>query len=229
MYTPQEVQDKKFPKAVFGGYDMGEVDEFLDSVSSDYAALYKDNALLKNKMKVLADKVEEYRSVDSAMRQALIVAQKMASDMTEEAKAKSEEIRTRALKEYENEFESLKRQLIRERDKLETAKAKTKAYLESSANLCRMQMDVLSQIAAEYPEEAETAADAADEREDPVSSIDLKAIEIEKTFDMTEDVELGDTIPITTKFSSQMEPDDNGSREINVGGTNIKVFEKEFF
>ncbi|MDR3207713.1 MAG: DivIVA domain-containing protein, partial [Oscillospiraceae bacterium] len=61
MLTPQEVQDKKFEKAVFGGYDMGGVDDFLEQLTEDYAALFKENAVLKSKLKVLVDTVEEYR------------------------------------------------------------------------------------------------------------------------------------------------------------------------
>ena len=61
MLTPQEIQDQKFEKAVFGGYDMGQIDKFLDAVLSDYTSLYKENAALKAKMRVLVDKIEEYR------------------------------------------------------------------------------------------------------------------------------------------------------------------------
>ena len=52
MLTPQEVSERAFPKASFGGYNMGQVDEFLDLLTADYTALYNENAVLKNKMKV---------------------------------------------------------------------------------------------------------------------------------------------------------------------------------
>ena len=75
MISPQELQNKKFEKAVFGGYDMAGIDEFLDVLIPDYTALYKENMSLKNKMKVLVEKVEEYRSTEDAMRKALLTAQ----------------------------------------------------------------------------------------------------------------------------------------------------------
>ena len=61
MFTPQEVSEKVFPKASFGGggYSMGAVDEFLDALTEDYTALFKENVTLKTKLKVLAEKVEE--------------------------------------------------------------------------------------------------------------------------------------------------------------------------
>ena len=61
MFTPQEVSEKTFPKAsgFNNGYGMAAVDEFLDALTEDYTALYKDNAALKAKLKVLAEKVED--------------------------------------------------------------------------------------------------------------------------------------------------------------------------
>ena len=58
MFTPQEVQEKTFTKAVFGGYDMQMVDEFLESLTKDYGDLYKENAALKNKLRVLVKTLE---------------------------------------------------------------------------------------------------------------------------------------------------------------------------
>ena len=47
MLTPQEVSTHAFSKAVMGGYNMAMVDEFLDELTDDYTALYKENAALK--------------------------------------------------------------------------------------------------------------------------------------------------------------------------------------
>ena len=63
MLTPQEVSTHSFAKASFGGYNMAMVDEFLDELTDDYTALYKENAALKAKLKVLVEKVEEYLSL----------------------------------------------------------------------------------------------------------------------------------------------------------------------
>ena len=73
MMTPQEVSQHAFAKASFGGYNMAMVDEFLDVLTEDYSALYKENAVLKSKMKVLVEKVEEYRSTEDAMRKACLL------------------------------------------------------------------------------------------------------------------------------------------------------------
>ena len=59
MMTPQEIQEKTFAKAVFGGYDMQMVDEFVEPLAQDYITLYKENEVLKSKLKVLVKKLED--------------------------------------------------------------------------------------------------------------------------------------------------------------------------
>ena len=91
MLTPQEAESHVFPKASFGGYNMQQVDTFLDSLIEDYRTLYQENISLKSKMKVLVDKVEEYRSTEDAMRRALHSAQKMAEEMVREGNRSTDE------------------------------------------------------------------------------------------------------------------------------------------
>ena len=92
MLTPQEVSGRAFSKAAFGGYNMAMVDEFLDELTDDYTSLYKENAALKAKLKVLVDKVEEYRATEDSMRAALLTAQRMANTMVEEAEEKKKAV-----------------------------------------------------------------------------------------------------------------------------------------
>ena len=92
MLTPKDIQDVGFAKSVFGGYDMEAVDDFLEVVVSDYAKLYKDNAVLKTKIKVLVDKIEEYRQTEDSMRMALLTAQRTSEELLNRAKDKSTSI-----------------------------------------------------------------------------------------------------------------------------------------
>ena len=78
MFTPQEIQEQTFSKAVFGGYDMQQVDDFLEPLTEDYITLYKENSVLKAKMKILVEKLEEYRAQETQQ-----------SSATAEAEAKS--------------------------------------------------------------------------------------------------------------------------------------------
>lgn len=88
MITPQEIEQISFGRATFGGYDMQAVDEFLEPLTEDYITLYKENALLKSKMKVLVTKLEEYRANEASMKDAIINAQKTCDMMVKEAESK---------------------------------------------------------------------------------------------------------------------------------------------
>jgi len=128
MLTPQDIQEKRFEKATFGGYDMATVDDFLEQIYEDYAALYKDNATLKSKLKVLVEKVEEYRSTEDSMRMALLTAQKMANDIQAEAKAKADAISAEAEEQARRRGAELRRELAEEEARLAEAERKTAAF-----------------------------------------------------------------------------------------------------
>lgn len=184
MLTPQEVSTHSFSKASFGGYNMAMVDEFLDELTDDYTALYKENAALKAKLKVLVEKVEEYRATEDAMRSTLLAAQKMAAQMVAEAQAErdksiaeahAEKEKTisnaqaeaqRILIEARGEAEIQARQLQQEiRDsweKLAAAQSETESFIQRSRELCAQQMAFLDALpernAPEQEEQSEAVA-----------------------------------------------------------------------
>ena len=88
MFTPQQIDQISFGRATFGGYDMQQVDEFLEPLTEDYVTLYKENALLKSKMRVLVGKLEEYRKNEASMKDAIVSAQKTCDQMVKDAEAK---------------------------------------------------------------------------------------------------------------------------------------------
>ena len=88
MFTPQQLEQISFGKQTFGGYDMNDVDEFLEPLIEDYVTLYKENALLKSKMRVLVGKLEEYRKNEASMKDAIVNAQKTCDKMVREAEEK---------------------------------------------------------------------------------------------------------------------------------------------
>ena len=131
MLTPQEVSEHAFAKASFGGYNMAMVDEFLDVLTADYTTLYKENATLKAKMKVLVDKVEEYRSTEEAMRKALLTAQRMADELVAQAEAKAR-------------IAELQQDIRSEQMRLTAAQNATAAYVGKLKELYQHEMDYLN-------------------------------------------------------------------------------------
>ena len=157
MLTPQDIQNKEFGKAVFGGYDMAAVDDFLEELTEDYANLYKETAILKGKIKVLVDKVEEYRSTEDAMRMALLTAQKMASEIQDESNKKASNIISEAeekasamVTQTESALSERMGQITgdikQEELRLAIAKERTAAYIEASKKLLSKHADFIEEL-----------------------------------------------------------------------------------
>ena len=146
MLTPQEVSAKQFVKAVFGGYDMSAVDEFLEALTEDYSSLYKENAILKSKIKVLVEKVEEYRSTEDAMRMALLNAQKMGDDLMSDSKRKSEAMLSEADQMIKNRKTELNREIADENARLQAVRDSTAKFVEASQEIMRQHSLFLSKL-----------------------------------------------------------------------------------
>ncbi len=82
----KEILARKFEKATFNGYKTEDVDEFLREISAEYSQLQKDKNELERKLEVLADKIREYRNDEDALKDALLIAQKQANQITTDAK-----------------------------------------------------------------------------------------------------------------------------------------------
>ena len=92
MITPQQIDQVSFKKSSFGGYNMQQVDEFLEPLTEDYVTLYKENALLKSKLRVLAGKLEEYRKGEGAAKSTGADAQAERDKMLAAAKAQCDKM-----------------------------------------------------------------------------------------------------------------------------------------
>ncbi len=158
MLTPQEVSEHAFTKA-FNGYNMTLVDEFLDILTADYTSLYKENATLKAKMKVLVDKVEEYRSTEDAMRKALMTAQKMADDMVAEAESKRDQLLHNAEADAKTRMAQLQQSIRDEELRLAAAQQATAAYVGKLKELYQHEMDYLNGLSKLTAPAAPVSAD----------------------------------------------------------------------
>ena len=148
MFTPQEVSDKVFPRATgFGsGYQMSAVDEFLDALTEDYTSLYKENVTLKAKLKVLAEKVEEYRATEDAMRSTLLTAQRMAAKLVQEAQTEKDQILADARAEATRQIADLDDQTRQAEARLAMARQSLGEFLSRSRELCAQQAEFLKNI-----------------------------------------------------------------------------------
>lgn len=173
MLTPQEVSTHAFTKAVMGGYNMAMVDEFLDELTDDYTALYKENAALKSKLKVLVEKVEDYRATEDSMRATLLTAQKMADSIVREAEAKRDQMLAQAEVDAQAKIAALKQETADAEERLRKGQLQLAQFIAASREVCNRQLKYLEDL-PEIPV-AVPAAPAA-----PVVEEDNSVAEIEE-------------------------------------------------
>ena len=140
MFTPQEIQEQTFSKAVFGGYDMQQVDDFLEPLTDDYIALYKENDTLRAKLRVLVEKFEELRQQRSGAQQALAAAQQRCDQMVAEAERKCAAMLQNA------EQSSLDSQLAEEQERLRCARQTALNFIDVIEQDIRGHLDLLETL-----------------------------------------------------------------------------------
>ena len=146
MLTPQEVSTHAFAKAVMGGYNMAMVDEFLDELTDDYTALYKENAALKAKMKVLVEKVEDYRATEDSMRATLLTAQKMADSIVHEAETKRDEILAQAQADAKARIGELHQEQEEAEERLRQGQLDLARFIAASRQICQQELELLERL-----------------------------------------------------------------------------------
>ncbi len=198
MMTPQEVAASTFPKATLGGYNMTAVDVFLDKLTEDYTTIYKENAALKAKIKVLVDKMEEYHAMEDTMRSTLLTAQRMANSMISEAEEKraaliaeaetDARVRMRELtadvaaqeRRLAEAREEIDRQIALEQMRLVVAQRELAAFINGAKALCTRQMELISRLGEldvlpsgfKMPEDAQPEAAPAEPAACPATEAD---------------------------------------------------------
>ena len=143
MLTPQEVSSHAFPKAVMGGYNMNSVDEFLDELTEDYSALYKENTALKAKLKVLVEKVEDYRATEDSMRATLLTAQKMADSIVREAETKRDMILARADLDVQDRINELKAVMEANEKRMQIGQQELAGFIAAVRDVCQRELAAL--------------------------------------------------------------------------------------
>ena len=234
MLTPQEVSARSFTKMVMGGYNMTMVDEFLDELTDDYTALYKENASLKAKLKVLVEKVEEYRATEDSMRATLLTAQRMADSIVKEAEERRDEILGQAEASARERLEHYRRELAEADQRLKQGQLELQRFVSASRALCTQELHGLDrlpelEIAPEQTEEKMEdqvrAAFAGKPAEvpDPFAAVETETAEKAERIERVEKAEKSDEKAERTEAAEPVEktgeeppPDLDATRRVNL-------------
>lgn len=148
MMTPQEMRQIVFDKAVFGGYDMASVDEFIEQAALDFTAMHKENNTLKSKMKVLVETIEEYRREQESAKQQLAEAKAAAEKLMAETEKKCALMLQQAQAEASTYSVRYKAEAGAEEDRLNRAKALTANYVDRVKQVCAQHLQLLDELTA---------------------------------------------------------------------------------
>lgn len=87
--TPLDIQQQKF-KTRFRGFDIQEVDFFLDQMADAFESLLKQNENLKEEFRRLQLEIQGYKNREDAFKRALLNSQRVIEQMKENAQKSAE-------------------------------------------------------------------------------------------------------------------------------------------
>ena len=142
MLTPLDIENKRFGRSI-KGYNVDEVDEFLDELTVQYEKLYKENAELKEQVESSKKDLEHYRSVEHTLQNTLVMAQTTAEDIKKMAQQQADKIIAEANSKAKKSVEELDRQEFELRAKLEEKKKEYELFKSKMERFLLSQLDML--------------------------------------------------------------------------------------
>lgn len=100
MLTPLDIHNQEFKRSL-RGYDVDEVDEFLDEIIRDFEYLYKENLELKETIQKRDEEVNRYQELEQTLQETLVLAQQTGEEIKQNAKKEAELIIWEAQKRAE--------------------------------------------------------------------------------------------------------------------------------
>lgn len=141
MITPIEIQSKTFKSGGLG-YDKRDVDGFMKDVLSSYETLYRENMELNDKISVLTEGIQYYKTIEKTLQKALVLAEKTAEDTKAAALKNAKNIENEALTKAQlivadakNELEHVHNQTIQIIQQYEKYKAQFKSLAAAQIDL----------------------------------------------------------------------------------------------
>ena len=144
MLTPLDIENKRFSKTL-KGYNVDEVDDFLDQLTIDYEKLYKENAELKDKVDDGAKELERYKSLETTLNNTLVMATSTADDIKANAQARAEQIIRDAQSEARRATDEITKDEFEIRKRTEELKRQFGVYKAKMESLLISQLELLQE------------------------------------------------------------------------------------
>jgi len=156
MLTPTDIENKVFKKTKFSGYEINDVEDYLEKIIVDYEKLFKENLEMKDRVDNLQESVAYYKSLEIGIDQTVGNAQIEADNIKEEALNLADKIKKDAMKEVSEykkieeekiatELEGLKREIIAKELELEKKKKQLQIYKVKTIAMLEAQIKILNE------------------------------------------------------------------------------------
>lgn len=144
-YTPNDLQNLSFKKT-FMGYGEDAVNEVLDKVIEDYSAYIRENIELKDKLALLNEGLQHYKTMEESLQNTLIVAQQTGEDIKKTAYEKADNIIKEAELKAQKVINDANQEVIKVRFEYEDLKKRLHIFKSKSETLLLSQLEILKQM-----------------------------------------------------------------------------------
>lgn len=131
VLSPQDIHNKEFSLKM-RGYNIDEVNEFLDRIIKDYQLTLSENVDMKNRLKQAEDELKYYNGMKDSLNQSIIIAQNAADRVKVEAQNEANNVTEQSRKQAD---EILNDASIKAKDIVENISAQSKALLIANDDL----------------------------------------------------------------------------------------------
>ena len=128
------------------GYSVEEVQAFMSELLKDYEKLYKENIEYKDKIDMLNQGIQHYKSIEDTLQNALVVAQGTAETVKQTAKAEADNIIKEAEINALKSVDDINKQVIEKRMQLDEAKKQFDVYKAKMEALLISQLEILKEV-----------------------------------------------------------------------------------
>jgi cell division initiation protein len=145
MIMPIDIENRVFKKSKFGGYEVKDVEDFLEQLIVDYENLYKENSSLKEKLMRAEESINYYSSLEQGVTQTIENSQKAAEEIRQKATTEADEIRTNAKNESTLTLEEIKLEIRTKEIELEQIKRQMQIYKIKVSSMLEAQLKILNE------------------------------------------------------------------------------------
>ena len=146
MYTPLDIENKKFSKQMVNGYSVEEVDDFLDELTIDYEKIYKQEGEATKKASDMEEELKKYKNIENTLQNTLVMAQTTADEIKELAKQQADQIVKEAQGTAKQEVIEIEQSIVTKRKELEDLEKQIDVYKAKMESLLISQLELLKDM-----------------------------------------------------------------------------------